>query len=1025
MTRPIPSRLASILALALLYAPAAWAEAPRRVLRSADLVQEDLQAEYAALARASREASIRMLKEMLAHGEREGEQRAEMLLRLAELCHDQGRQLYLEGMAGALAVEEACPDGAACAPPPDPAQGPALRWREESVRLYRLVLRSYPWYARADEATRYLAGALAELGREEEALHEWRRLARSYPDSPWVPEAYLMIGEHHFQRDELAPALAAYRRAAAWREAEMYPFALYKLAWCLYNLQEYGSAIDTMKSVVAQARVAERQRGGIDLGEEALRDLARFFADAGDLEEAWAFYQQQGRPDLLRSCIELLARSYHEQGKFRSAIRTWRRLIGHEPQHAEAPRYQHEILRAARLDGDLQRRWREAEILARIYGPGGSWERAHAERPELLAATAERVEGALRQEARQLHSQARKRGSDELRALALGAYRTWLASFAGHERGYDMRYGLAELLWELEDLEAAHAQYVQAVTLRPQGEHSAFCAESAIFAAERLARQEPSATPPDPRRPAELGHWEQELLAALDRYAALYPQADKTPNIIYRAAWLLYHKNHFAEASQRFRQVIAMDPSSREAEQAAELIMDSLALVEDWSTLCAVARAFWQQQGLGSEAFRLDAREVHARARFRLVEAALEAGGDRRAAAAALLALQREHPQAAMADLALHNAAFHLRQLGATELAMEASLRLVEGYPDSAYLPDQLAALGFDHESLAQFAEAAQWYQRLFRQAPGHASAPAALYSAARFHLALGEWSRAADALQRYLAAYPARAEAAEIELELAGIFQDNGRWQEAVRIYQSYLSGAGVAAAADRRAYASLQLGLSLQALDRDVAARQAWQQAADCWREDSPDGGSAREAAAQALFLLVEEDFARFTALGIPGPAQGARLGKRATDRLLQRQTRDKALALQQLERRYAQVVDSGSGAWGLAALAKLGQAYENMSSSLLQSYVPPQLSAAQRQLYLDGLEEEAWYQREKAAEAYAAALSKAFELSLYTRPMALAARRLAELRPEAQVGLEEKMLAPVYFSGPALQRDYARER
>ncbi|MFN7698698.1 MAG: tetratricopeptide repeat protein, partial [Deltaproteobacteria bacterium] len=70
-------------------------------------------------------------------------------------------------------------------------------------------------------------------------------------------------------------------------------------------------------------------------------------------------------------------------------------------------------------------------------------------------------------------------------------------------------------------------------------------------------------------------------LSALDQYAKLFPEDGKTRNIIYKSAYLLYNKNQFKDASERFNVVIAKDPKSREAEQAANLILDSFALVED------------------------------------------------------------------------------------------------------------------------------------------------------------------------------------------------------------------------------------------------------------------------------------------------------------------------------------------------------------------------------------------------------------------------------------------------------------
>jgi len=45
----------------------------------------------------------------------------------------------------------------------------------------------------------------------------------------------VQIGEHFFAANDLARARAAFEKAASFRLPKLYPFALYKLAWCDYN----------------------------------------------------------------------------------------------------------------------------------------------------------------------------------------------------------------------------------------------------------------------------------------------------------------------------------------------------------------------------------------------------------------------------------------------------------------------------------------------------------------------------------------------------------------------------------------------------------------------------------------------------------------------------------------------------------------------------------------------------------------------------------------------------------------------
>src|SRR6185503_20389553 len=234
----------------------------------------------------------------------------------ADLYFEEGRDIHLSEQQAYQAEFDKCFNTPGCQTQGLKAdEAESHSWQEKSIKLYQQILANYPQYSRADEATYYLGSALQEIGNDKDAMTQYTQLVKAYPDSTWVPDAYVLIGEYYFDQNNAYKALLAYQKAAAYKDHPRYSFAMYKLAWCYYNVGEYGKAIDTMKAVVAFSMTTAAAQPGQEMDEkarltlqdEALKDLVRFFADAGDIDEAEAYFAKLGKQDLMLSMLERLA----------------------------------------------------------------------------------------------------------------------------------------------------------------------------------------------------------------------------------------------------------------------------------------------------------------------------------------------------------------------------------------------------------------------------------------------------------------------------------------------------------------------------------------------------------------------------------------------------------------------------------------------------------------------------------------------------------------------------------------------
>ncbi|HJN73595.1 MAG TPA: tetratricopeptide repeat protein [Myxococcota bacterium] len=1003
----------------------------RRVLKADDVDDlANLSEEYRQMARQKRHEEMDFAKELLSRGTMQGEQKAEMMLRLADLYFQEGRDHYLSEMQAYEKKFDACFNDPKCdSKTMSPDNVESKKWQDKSIKLYRQILQNYPTFARADEATFYLASALQDTGQRKDALKEFTRLVKTYPESGYVADAYVQIGEYYFDNNNAYKALLAYQKASAYRDSPKYSFALYKLAWCYYNVGEYGKAIDTMKSVVAYSMAAQQQgaskKGHIQLQDEALKDLVRFFADAGEMDEAYAYFNKLGKKDLIRAMLKRLASTYFEQGKFEQCIQTYRRLIAEDPNSPDAPEYQNEIIQAYTKIGRKKETLTEIDRLLKTYGKNSAWARTNASDQDAVQDAQNYIERNLRTVAINYHTEAKKLGTGksakETYALAYKAYSVYLQEFPDSKHSYEMRYAFGELLYKIKRYDEAYVQYMKVVSLDLKGKHSEFCAESAIFAAEEMVKREKkegkilTAGKGNKTDPIQMSEWERKELDALDQYSKLFPDSKKTKNIIYKSAYLLYNKNQFKEASDRFRVVIGMDPGSKEAMLAANLILDSFTLVEDWQNLKEVSKAFYDQDSLGNKAFKKEVYSIYERASFKLIEVTFAEKKDEGWAADQYVAFYAEFPSSDVADLALNNATVYFHNTDQRGKAMQNRIVLIENFPKSKFFNDQVASLAYDYESMANFQEAAGWYEKLFSLDKEHVNAADSIFSAALFRKAMGDWEAAIKNYKLYMAAYPDKDNIQDITLEVAKIYEENKKYDQAAKVYLTFFNKKdpeGVTA--DQLMFARLHYGLCLEEIGQRSKAEKHYVETVEWFvtaKEEGAEMTLGVEFAAEIMFKQAQDTYDAYVTRGIDGPT--GKVSRKKEDKVLGDNLVAKAKSLQEVEATYSEIINTGAGEWGLASLVQLGRAYENMGESLENSHIPSYLTEDQIEFYRMNLEDKVFPQTEKAVAAYQAALDKSYDLNLYNDQLAFATRRLGELRPDDFPGLEETVLEPTYTS------------
>jgi tetratricopeptide (TPR) repeat protein len=1026
----------------------------RRVLRAQDIGQDDVSDEYARMAAQKRLESIRRLKELLSKGV-QGETKAEMMLRLADLYFQQGRYLYLNEMAEFDKAYDICFNTDGCELQRlQPDNAVSRTWQEKSIKLYEGILRNFTRYSRADQATFYLGAAHQDLGRLDEAIGSFKRLVKLYPQSSFVPDAFVLIGEYYFDKNNAYQALRAYQKATQYKDSEKYPFAMYKLGWCFYNVGDYGKAIDTMKAVVSYS-MGQGAGGRLQLQEEALKDLVRFFADAGEMAEAYEYFNKLGKKELIQAMLKRLANMYFEQGKFDECVETYRRLILENPQSSDCPDYQHEIIQAYRKVGRREKTLEEIDRLRRDYGKNSAWARANASNQEAVVDATKRVEENLRRVAVEYHNKARqldkggRKDAPGVFELARRAYSTYLEEFPAGEHVYEVRYAYGELLYKVKRFDEAFDQYMAVVEIDPKGKHSRFCAGSAIYSASAMVKKAGGGKPVRmaagaKKEPQPLTDWEKRLVDSSARFAELYPEDKKVIGFIYESAYLLYYKFRFAEAADQFKRVIKMDPRSKQAETAANLILDSFVVNEDWSNLKKNSKFYYDQESLGGSRFKKEVYEIYENSSFKVIEVDFTADEDKGKAADRFVAFYKEFPISKQSAKALNNASVYYTQVDRIVDSMKTRHILVEDPkfgPKTKYYYDQISNLGFNYETVADFAKAAFYYEKLFALYPEERKKKAkedadsveqmdsqagdAIYSAAVFRKALGEWKKAVENYGKFIAAFPKDERVTDVRMTIARTYEDEKDWAKAANVYYSFYTKDGKDTGQEYTYFARLHYAYALEHQRQTAKATQVYKDTVALYKKYMQAGGEKgahTEFVAEMMFELAERQFEEYLALKLEGAPKGS--SKKREDKAITESLKVKSKSMLETEAVYKEIIQTGAGAWGLAALMKLGAAYENMGDTLKNGKIPFYLTKDQREMYNMAIEDQVYSQQEKAVAAYKLALEKSYELTLYNENTALATRRLGELRPDDFPGLYETLLDPNYASIETRSFDFETE-
>ncbi|MCY1033701.1 tetratricopeptide repeat protein [Corallococcus sp. BB11-1] len=709
-----------------------------------------------AMADKKRDEAIEGFKRLIPKLQETSTQKAEMQYRLSELYWEKSKYLYQLEMEKFLAAEKAYDAAVARgekATPPQQDHRDSERYRADTMRIYEDILREYPEYPARDEVLFSLGYNLYELNRREDAVARYEELIRDFPRSQFVPDAYIQLGNHYFENNKLAPAKVNYEKARDSGVPKIYAYATYKLSWCDFNAGDLDAGLKKLHEVVDYAGQRGEELG--DLRTEALNDLTVFYVQLDQPKEALAYFREKAPPKRQGRLLAKTAAGLVDAGHFDSAILVYRTLIDDAPMGVNAPEYQQAVVRAYEGLRQRQQVRKEMKRMVDLYRPGGEWWTTNAGNAGVLRNAFSVTEEAMRVMVTEYHQEAQKTRQVETYRLARDIYKQYVDAFASSDNpefvadsAFNIRFFYAEILWALEEWQAAAGEYDAVVAFKIPDRDSArevsneayrkSASYNAVLAYDKLVKIErgqlsksdlrdgqkvdekkdkgdvarQKLVKRDAKEQAEqpLTKFEERLVAACDTYNGLYPGNQDEIDLRYQAAVILYDRAHFVDAARRFGEIIEKSPEERRSRDAADLTMYVLESREEWLELNTLSRKFLGNKKLskpGSDFASRVARVVEGSQYKYVDEVVYKKEKNPAKAAEQFLTFVTEFPKSENADRALTYAMVIAQEAGEVDKGITAGERVLKEYPNSPFELKTRYTLSGLYEKVAEFKKAA------------------------------------------------------------------------------------------------------------------------------------------------------------------------------------------------------------------------------------------------------------------------------------------------------------------------------
>jgi tetratricopeptide (TPR) repeat protein len=753
-------------------------------------------------------------------------QKPEFHFRLAELYYEQQRYTNFQARSLDERVFQAKNPGekARLEQQQKRLEGEERQWLLKAVESY-VAASQFRKYEKMDEVLFRLAYLLQTIKKEEQAREFFLRLIKDYPNSKYVPDAYLSFAQYFFDKGEMDAAKKFYEKVEQFPKSSVYGYAVYKKGWCFINLGDFRTALQTFVDVIRLAQAGKA--GGNKLANQALereakKDVVKAYArtpGAGP-DKAWEFFNRTGG-DFAPKMMEALAELYWEQGMFGDSTKVYHKMMVLNPESPRLCEWQNKVVRNTLSAGTKRDQVQEVNRL------GIAYDRVKAQ-PAAKKDLVEECRNAFHDISKELalvwHKEAQRTKNPDTYVLVRYVYKDYLDRFSKEKGALDMGFYYAEVLWTTQQWREAAEQYTKVVELDPRGRWVKEAAYAAVLSWKNALNIDDTGQGPDKQgnntkefKQQPIPEYQKKMIAAFDTYIKYVPDAPELVTIKYRKARIYYDYNHFDQAAALFQDIVDKHSEHELAEYSANLLLDSLNIQGEHLKMPGKTREALRMVDKFMDTPALMKNPEFAKNMVNLkvdglvIEAKqYEDRGNYKECGRSMLAAAESMPDHPKHAERLYDSAVCFQNARLVGRAVAVRNELIRTHPNDPLAQKALFKVASGYHQIAFYSEAAQRYEQFASKFPGEKESADALNNAYKFRVGMREYDQAIKDLNDYIRLYGARKprEAADVFFQMGEVYEKENRVNDHIRHLENYLKQWGSKGSIEKQLLAHFKLG-------------------------------------------------------------------------------------------------------------------------------------------------------------------------------------------------------------------------
>ncbi len=903
------------------------------------------------------EKQIANTEDLLEDMDDESEEKAGFMFKLAEMYRKKAKGLWLKGMS----FDDIDPKDKAEAEKLKKDKEEHLKLSMENtqkaVDIYGKIYETFPNFEEADKVLFSKAQTLDEMKQTTLAIKDYKKLAKDFPESRYIPDTYLALGEFYFTNDDMETAKKAYSRVVQYKDSELYNYATYKLGWCEFNMAESKAAFQIFVEILKGGDPNEK------FIEQVKLDLVFIYSQFAAPNTAKdVFLKLFGDVDYL-DYLDKLAYTYKDkQGKLEEALYIFKQLLSLESDELKLLRYYIAIVDTSNTTNKIRNVIESVVIASQFLQKIGEQYSGDKEFKKLQTD----LEGLIKELATNYHKQAVETRNDLDLKIAVKFYKEYQKLFREFEDFYQMLFQYAQLLDEqLGEQENAIDVYIDIIT-SPKGKKTNNFVEDAVNNALAiygdLIRQEQAKKNTAQAnchkqkeiKPQPLTRRQDQFVKLVEIFIQHNPQSKEIPAARYNSAKVYYEVCDFDKALPLFEEILKNNVGSETYELAASSTLDILNLRKEYTLMYKWITKFAENRSSFSKQFLAQIDEnIEALAFMSPKE--LEEKKNFYDSGKAYYEFYKKYPKSKRAFYSLYNSAIMYESGNFIKESIQVREEIINNpsFANEKEVRDVLFFLAQNYQGVARFKDAAQYYEKFFIKYPKDKDAVLTLTTAIDFYEAIEEvetLKRANELIDLYIQAKKInQKEQATWNFRKGENIEKMNDYKESLTFWGNFERGYSNFLSPDKQIEVQFKIGKAYEALGNSKSAKAKYKDGYEFYdklnsKYKNSLSDDVRKLLAGYKFNELEETYNKFKAVKLELP-----------EAKMAQNLKFKVGLKQQLTKNYNESAKEFKNAyWSIAFYFKIASMTYDFAKDIAESPIPPKLTDEQKEMYKQELSE-----------------------------------------------------------------------